>query len=327
MFKLGSNQILLLSCLLVVVGVGTYVTYFHQQKKLSDLGKEIEEKKEEKEEIDALQASIEEEDSENRELRQRWEERYKTVPDTISSPDVIDYLTALTQNGFQRFDVKLSGAEERDGYSTYTFAAEGEAYFASFYQFIWTVENNRPFYRIDDLQLNYVENRSDGERGEGPSMDVLVSFQMDLEGIYGILDKRSNRDVSGRNQEIQELPVFQTTQAPPLPADVGPNPSPRVNPFYPLVFEKVPPNEERRLNIETAQLISIAGDEAVFQAADQIRRVKEGDRVYLGRITEIDGSAGRVVAQLNRGGIVDNVELTLDTRSPLQQSRNEDVQN
>lgn len=327
MFNFGSNQILLLSCLLVVVGAGTYVTYFNQQQTLSKLNKEVEAKQEKKKEIEALQASLKEESSTNEDIRRRWQTRYKTIPDTMSSPKVIDYLTALTQNGFQRFDVKLSSTEQRDGYDVYAFTAEGEAYFASLYEFVWTMENNRPFYRINDLQLNYVENRSEGEGNEGPSMDVLVSFQMDLEAIYGVFEDGNVPSMTRGNREPQELPVFQTTQAPPIPSDVGPDPSPRVNPFYPLIFEKVPPNEERRLNVETAKLISIAGDEAVFQAADQIRRVEEGDRVYLGRITEIDGSEGRVVARLNRGGIVDNVVLTLDTQSPLQRSGNEEGQN
>jgi hypothetical protein len=45
--------------------------------------------------------------------------------------------------------------------------------------------------------------------------------------------------------------------------------------------------------------------------------VREGDRVYLGRIEEVDPSEGRVVARLNRGGIVDRVERTLGSDSPL----------
>lgn len=48
MFTLDSNQILLLSCLVLLAGAGTYLTYFRQQKTLSTLDQNIEAKKAEK---------------------------------------------------------------------------------------------------------------------------------------------------------------------------------------------------------------------------------------------------------------------------------------
>ena len=53
----------------------------------------------------------------------------------------------------------------------------------------------------------------------------------------------------------------------------------------------------------------------------------EGDRVYLGRIVEVDPTEGRVVARLNRGGIVERVERTLGAESPLRQSGDGDGEN
>ncbi|PSQ76605.1 MAG: hypothetical protein BRD33_02965 [Bacteroidetes bacterium QH_6_63_17] len=72
--------------------------------------------------------------------------------------------------------------------------------------------------------------------------------------------------------------------------------------------------------MESARFLSIVDEQAIFQTSSGIERVQEGDRVYLGRIVDIDPSEGRVVARLNRGGVVDRVELTLGTESPLQQT-------
>ena len=178
MFTLDSNQILLLSCLVLLAGAGTYLTYFRQQKTLSTLEQNIEAKKEEKKKIRALQADLDDAKSRFRTVRQRWRTQYKTVPETISSPDIVAYLTELTQTGFKRFDITSSGADDRDGYSVHTFSADGEAFFANLYRFVWTVENNRPFYRIRNLDLTYLEERTTDEETGRTTMDVLVSFQM-----------------------------------------------------------------------------------------------------------------------------------------------------
>jgi len=318
MQNLGTNQILLLSCLAVLIGIGTYVTYFRQQSTLSSLEQEIEATQEERRKIDSLQTTLSAAESKFETVRLEWESQYKTIPETTTSPAVVNYLTELTETGFQRFDVNLEGTEERDGYSVYAFTAEGEAFFTSLYRFIWTAENNRPFYRIRDLSLEYMEERTTDEETGRTSMDVLVSFQMEVEAIYGVTDPMGEPATRIDERERDRLPVAQRSPAPPLPSEVLPNPSPEINPFYPLVFEEVPPNEENRLNVESAQLISIVGEEAIFETGDGIERVAEGDRVYLGRIIEVDVSEGRVVAQLNKGGIIETVERTLQNRSPLE---------
>jgi hypothetical protein len=319
MFTLDSNQTILIACLVLLIGVGTYLTYFRQQSTIASLDQKIEKKKEERETIRTLQATLVDAQANFKEVRRRWRTRYKTVPKTISSPDIVAYLTELTQTGFKRFDVTSSGAEEREGYSVHSFRAEGEAFFTNLYRFIWTVENNRPFYRVRDLQLSYLEERETDEETGRTTMDILVSFQMDVEAIYGATQGLPSPDRPSEGREVEGLPVAQTAPSPPLPSSVLPNPAPEVNPFYPLVFDEVPPNQYDRLNVESARFLSIIDGQAIFQTSEGLERVGEGDRVYLGRIVEIDPAKGRVVARLNRGGVIDRVERTLSSESPLRQ--------
>jgi len=324
MFWPDSNQILLLTCLVLVCGAGTYLTYFHQQETIASLEQEIEEKQQEQEEIRSLRSDRANAESRLQTVRRRWRTQYKVVPATISSPDIVSYLTELTETGFQQFDVMSAGSEERDGYSVHTFDATGKAYFTNLYQFVWTIENNRPFYRIRGLSLNYLEERETDEESGRTTMNVLVSFDMDVEAIYGAATDLPAPTPPSEGGEIERLPVAKTETSPPLPSSVVPNPAPEINPFYPLVFDEVPPNQYDRLDVESAQLLSIVDGEAVFQTGGGLQRVGEGDRVYLGRIVEVDPSEGRVVARLNRGGIVDRVERTLGTESPLR-VRDEDA--
>jgi len=314
MFNVGSNQILLLTILVLVAGAGTYVTYFRQQNTLDRLDKKIEARQEKKDEIESLRVDRVKNKKRLATARAQWRNRYTKAPDTVTSPEVVSYLTELTQRGFQAFNVTSVGPEQRDGYSAYRFDAEGQAYFSSLYRLIWRLENDRPFYRVQDLRLNHLEERTPPSEEEGPSLDVLVSFSMTLEAIYGIVEDLP-RPLRERPAD-QALPVAQTpTQQASVPSGVGPDPTPSINPFYPLVFEQIPPNEEGRLNVEAAQLISIVDNQAVFATDEGTRRVREGDRVYLGTITEVDAAAGRVVARLNKGGLIERVERGLRSAS------------
>ena len=324
MFNIGTNQILLLSCLVLVMGAGTYVTYFQQHRTLDSLEQQIEEAQQEKERIQTLKTNLADAEETLASTRERWKTQYKMIPETISSPAVMGYLTELTRTGFQTFNVAAAGAEEEGGYNSYAVTAEGEAYFSSLYRFVWTIENNRPFYRVQDLNVSYLEERTTDEETGRTSMDVLVSFQMNVEAIYGVGGGMEGAGPADERQ-LQALPVAQRTPTPPLPAEVVPNPDPDINPFYPLVFEQVPPNEYDRLNVESAQLISIIDGQAVFETGGGIERVGEGDRVYLGRIIEVDASEGEVVARLNRGGIIDEVEFSLNPQSPLQRVQGENA--
>lgn len=318
MVTLDSNQVLLLSCLLLLVGVGTYLTYFRQQDTIATLAQQIEAKKDEREQVRTLKANLADAKARLKTARQQWRTRYKVVPETVSTPSIVAYLTELTQTGFKTFDLTAAGPDSRDGYSLYTFGAEGEAYFTSLYRFVWTVENNRPFYRIRNLDLNYLEERTTDEESGRTQMDILVSFQMEVQAIYGAPEGLDTAPQGAPGSgEVEQLPVAQTAPSPPLPSSVLPNPAPEINPFYPLIFEEVPPNQYGRLNVESARLVSIVDGKALFQTGDGLQRVGEGDRVYLGRIVEVAPVEGRVVARLNRGGIVDRVVRTLGTESPL----------
>lgn len=314
MFNLSSNQILLLSCLLLLVGTGTYLTYFRQQNTLNSLEEDIEAKQEKKKKIRSLKANLSEAKTRLDTVRQQWQARYKIVPQTVTSPAAVGYLTELSKSGFKTFNLSSEGQERRDGYSVRSFSAQGQTSFQNLYQFVWTLENNRPFYRVRDLNLSYVEERKTDEETGRTTMDILVSFQMDIDAIYGVTEGLKERQPSDE-REVEGLPVAQTSMRPPLPSSVLPNPAPGLNPFYPVVFEQIPPNEYGRVNVETASLVSIIDGQAVFRTRGGFERLAEGDKVYLGRIVEVDASDGRVVARLDKGGIIETVRLTLNPDS------------
>lgn len=306
MTEFGAKHVLL-GLYVLLVGTGAYVTYIGQGGTLDELNEKIAQVEERDASLESLRAREREVAQRAEEIRERSRTRYKRIPRSLSTPDIMSYISKNTQHGFDAFDLTSEGSQSEEGYNVHVFKAKGEAVFSSLYRLIWTLENNRPFYRIRNLQLRLLEKRTTDEDTGRSSMDVLVSFQMEVEAIYGVAGGIGQASGSVGSRDGDGLPVARTEQTPPVPAQVLPPATPEINPFYPLIFDQVPPNEHGRLNLDTARLVSVVEGQAIFETTDGLKRVGEGDRVYLGRIVEVDPNTGRVVARLNKGGIIDRV--------------------
>ena len=60
----------------------------------------------------------------------------------------------------------------------------------------------------------------------------------------------------------------------------------------------------------------IPGKAFVLDQSNTIRTLQEGDEVYLGYVTKIDPSQGRLECTLNKGGIIEKTELKIHYGPP-----------
>lgn len=306
---------ILLVVYLLLVGSGAYITFVQQGQTIDALTQSIDATEDRWADLTALREKAARLDRQAAQGGVPRHERYKVIPDTMSTARLMGYLTALTQTGFHAFDLGTKGSRKEAGYRVYTMTAEGRASFRRLYHFVWTLENDRPFYRLRALELATVDERSTDEETGRTTMDVLVSFRMDVEAIYGLAGRRSRPETDERDR----FSIARTDSQPPVPVRVLPASEPPSDPFHPLVFEQVPPNEHGRLNVEEARFLSIVRGQAVFKTDQGLVRRGVGDRVYLGRIIDIDPAAGRLVARLDKGGVVERVERTLGSDEPTTQ--------
>lgn len=297
------NTLILTAVLALVLGAGFYVTQKQQPAKLDALQAEEEAivmRAAEVEDLIAEEALVSEEAAE---AFRRWNARYKVLPDQLSSPAVVDYLNALSRSGFRAFDITLAGVERHPNYSIYSYTITGLAYFESLYGFIWNVENGRGLYRLRDVtiqrQLTEIPNPETGVNRQL----VLAQFSLAIDAYFA-----GSQGMSGPDSLIA------------IPANVLPPRRPALNPFYPLVLEDLPPNTDDLVEVESDALVSVIGDQAVFQRDGELRTLRTGSAVYLGRITTVDPNVGRVVVDLNKGGIRERVELDLQSGERYRQA-------
>lgn len=318
MTNVGYNIIVLSVFWVLAVGGGVYATFVKQPGELDRVHKAEQMIQMEQAELTAL--LVEETESEQlaAEALSRWNARYRSIPAKLTSAEVVGYLNQLTPSGFENFDVSYDRTTDLADFSYHTYRINGRGYFNSLYRFVWEIENGRPFYRLRDLSLDHIDVLKNDANTDRERLQVMVSFTLNVEAYYGGVEGMSPEGVLLANTDAG-LPTG--VEAFELPPDVLPVRRPATNPFYPLIMDQLPPNTDNYVDVETATLVSIAGDVAVFQFNGEYRSVGVGDAVYLGYITALDQLGGKVHVRLNKGGIIDEVTLELDTVGRFMQAR------
>lgn len=300
------NTLVLATMLALVVGGGVYLTQKKQPAELERL--EQEETALRLRQAEATELLVEEaasrEDAEA--ALRRWNARYKVLPQHLTSPAVVEYLNALSATGFKNFDVSLSGIARSARFSTLSYNIRGVGYFESLYGFIWNVENGRGLYRVRNLSLRAAAHEAPNPATGIPRREQLVDFMMTVDAYFGGAEGMSAPD------SIITVPDY-----------VLPARTPAGNAFWPLVLDALPPNTDNLVDVEQDSLVSVIGPVAVFRDELGARPVREGDRVYLGRITRVDPNEARIVAELNKGGIQERVEIHLATGARYRQAMGE----
>ncbi len=297
------NTLLLSVFLAAAVGGGYYVTQKKQPAELEAVEAEIEAIENREVEVETLIAQEATASEEASATLARWNTRYKILPSDLSSADVVAYLNALSARGFQRFDLSLTGVTPGPTASYYTYQVTGEAYFESLYAYIWHVENSRGLYRVRDLSVKKkVTTIGAGDESLGRQV-VLAEFAMAVDAYYS-----TNRDISAPDSAVVPPPeAFPARRA-------------AVNPFFPFILDELPPNTDDLVEPESDPLVSVIGGTAVFDRGGTLRQLRAGERVHLGRISNVDPQRARVTIDYNRGGIRERVEIDLETGERYRQA-------
>ncbi len=322
MMKIGINTWIMAICWMLVTTLGVYLTFYEQPAALEHLEKAEQVSKMKQAELASLRTEEASFSHMADDVARKWRARYKVIPKSLRTSDVVGYLNELTTSGFKNFDVTLGGEQRTADYSYYVFNVSGRAYYNSLYEFIWDLENNRNFYRLHNLSLDHIDLVTRDKELETERLQVMVSFTGRLEAYFNGIDGASApRVLDEQFYAEQSITVAQNDDLPPVPRELLPDLKPATNPFFPAIMEQIPPNTYGLIEIEAAQLVSIVGDKAVFRDEKGLRSVGVGDNVYLGVITVVDPAEGRVVARLNKGGIYDEVIRDLDTEERYRQAQ------
>lgn len=291
------NTLVLVVLAVIVAGAGYYVTEVRQPAELEEIAKQEEEARLRYARAEALLAQRAQSEGQADDVVRRWKARYKQIPVSMETPDIVDYIERLTSRGFEKFSINLQGAARRKDLSVYSFRLQGTGFFRNVYELIWYLENNREFYHVKNVKLSATTtNELNETTGKTRRLD-MVDFTMQLDAFFA-----GNEGISAPDEPL--LPV---------PVSMLPDPDPSHNSFYPVVRTDLPPNDRGLTDVENDRLVSIIGNRAIFEVEGEQRQHVEGDEVYLGRIVMIDPARAIVRASLNKGGITQMVDVEIQS--------------
>jgi hypothetical protein len=272
---------------LLVLGIGTYIRAFNQPREYAKIEKEVKRIDEELQNTPNLVNQFNDLSATVADTKKRWENRNKDIPPIDVTSQSYAYFSRLIDLGGEvKLNMLYTGVEQKGNYGYNIYNLKGEAPFENFYKFVWYLENGRKLYKIKTMNVKGLEVApTDREEGR-----ILVTFEMIVWAYYS-----SVSELSSSLGERSITPNYLTT-----------------DPFSPVISSGIPPNLRAQVEIERSDLKAvIPGKAFVLDQTGQIQTLQEGDEVYLGYVTRIIPDEGRIECTLNKGGVIEKVELKI----------------
>jgi hypothetical protein len=287
------NSIVLAILLFLILGVGTYIRAFNLPKKEKVIEKQIKQIEDELQNTPNLYNQFNDLSALLTDTQKRWENRNKDIPPVDQTAQSYAYFSRLIDlSGYVKLDMVYTGLQAKGNYGYNIYALKGEAPFDNLYRFIWYLENDRKLYKIQSLTLKGLEV-APTEKEEGK---VLVTFDMLVHAYFS--------SVSELSSSLGERSITPNALA--------------VDPFSPVISSGIPPNTRQLVEVERSDLKAVIPTKAfLLDQNTVIKTLQEGDEVYLGYVTKLDPESGRIECTLNKGGIIEKVELKI-RYGPLQ---------
>lgn len=281
------NSIALGILLFIIISVGTYVRAFHLPKKEKAMTEEIRRIDDELSKTPNLIHEYNELSTTVAETKKRWESRSKEIPAEDVTGKTYEYFSSLLEQcGGLKLNMVFMGTQPKGNYGYNIYNLRGEGPYLNLYKFLWYLENGRKLFKISTLTVKSLEVPPN-DKNAG---DLLVTFDMNVHAFFAAIPELARPSSS--------LPVEPNYVA--------------HDPFEPIIRANLPPNRENLVEIERSELKAvIPGKAFIVDQNNTFRTLEAGSPVYMGYVTRILPDDGRIECTLNKGGIIEKVELKI----------------
>ncbi len=218
-------------------------------------------------------------------------QRKFNIPQNLSSIAFFTFLNKISSDFSQstQTDVEFQGQNKDKEFNYYEYKIAGSGDYNDLFQLIYAIEQSKELKKIKNLTLsNSITTDKDG------LPNFLVSFTIIIDVYFSTNDRFSTATSVENN--LSSPPIY----------DV----------FYPLIRSQIPPNVDNLLDVQGAKLLALIPEGAfISDNKGNTFLLWEGQRVYLGYLTKIDYDHNIVSFILNKGGIIEKVDLSLEKES------------
>ncbi len=285
------STLLLFVIFLVIAISGSAYTYYFQADKIETNEKTIGELKINAQNTEELELQLVDLKLKVIEMDSILGLRKYVIPTNITQSKFFRFVSDVSSSFSEHSHVNLEyvGPTEQGSFSGYSYVLKGTAEFSDLFKLVYSIEQSKELKKISKGNLtNFVEVDEDGY----PHYLVNYTF----EALVYFSDNDMFNSTSYTENKLNTNPLY--------------------NIFYPLIREAIPPNVDGLLDVQTAQLLALIPDGAYLSdASGNTHLLWEGDPVYLGYLTKIDYSKNEVKFILNKGGIIEKINLSIDHKN------------
>ena len=209
------------------------------------------------------------------------------IPQNLSSIKFFTFVDRVTSGFSQNTQVNVEFDQQKKdrNFFYYEYKLTGNGDFNEVYKLIYAIEQSKELKKIKSMAMtNNITTSKDG------MPHFLVTFSMVIDVYYS----NNNRF------------------APPTFVENNLNTANIYDDFFPLIRNQIPPNVDNLLDVQGAKLLALIPEGAFLSdSKGNTYLLWEGQQVYLGYLTKIDYAHNTVSFILNKGGIIDKVDLSL----------------
>ena len=277
------NSIALGVLLLLVLGIGGYISFIYQPGKINKYKKEAKEIESQLKNNTLQTGAITGAQEKLHETVHRWNNRTKEIGESDISSRTYGYLSdIIDESGQLRLNMTFSGTKSSGKFGYNTYKLTGTAEFPNIFRFIWLLENGRRLYKISNITIQAEEQTKSTD--ELPTINLR--YDMELDAYF-------------TSESSLGKPVMKPDSIPqPITS----------NPFLPDILKLTPQNLHNLLDVSTINVKAVApGKALVMDPLGRLITLQVGDEVYLGKMTATRPQEGLVEFTLNNGGIIQTV--------------------
>ncbi|OGU73251.1 MAG: hypothetical protein A2V93_03015 [Ignavibacteria bacterium RBG_16_34_14] len=289
--KLRSTLGLVGLLMLIVFISGVYV-FFFQRSKLNEKRAKLEELKANEYNTEQLTVQYQGLLKRSSVLDSILAARKFNIPKDLSSIKFYNFINnvSIPYSPLSQVDVEYLEQKQDKEFFYHEYKLSGRASYNDLFSLIYSIEQSKELKKITGLSLgNLVANDKDG------IPNFLVGFTLTAGTYFSSTDRFVTASLVENN--LTTNPVYDA--------------------FYPIIRNEIPPNYDELLDVQGAKLLALIPEGAFLSdGKGNTYLVWEGEPVYLGYLTKIDYERNRVSFILNKGGIIEKVELELEKEKP-----------
>ncbi len=282
------NTLALIGIIAGILIIGFSFIYIFQKPKIKKKTKELSELKATEYDTKLLKKQLFEKNEQARVLDSILAARKFNIPKDLPPLRFYEFMNDVAKSVSSDATINIEYVEKKadKNFFYFEYKVNGIGEYNDVYEIIYSIEQSKELKKITNITLsNYVSPEA------GQDAMRLVQYSLVARVYFSDNDRFTTAESNENNLRSK------------LQYDV----------FYPLIYTAVLPNIDGLLDVQGARLLAMIPEGAFLSdTKGDTFLLSEGDKVYLGYVTQIDRKNSRVKFIINKGGVIESVEIQLE---------------